>query len=91
MCGVSDRNWYKHTQAHYERRALVGWILFAIFVVGAMLFWGFETFFLSYLRPWQWIVILLASFVASLFLHLRAYARAIVDAGGELAFSNTEL
>ena len=77
---IRNRNWYKRTQVHYQERAVFGWMFFAFCVVGAMLLWRFETFFLQYLNLLQWGLILLVSFVLSLFCHLRAYARAIVEA-----------
>ena len=77
---IRNRNWYKRTQEHYQGRAIWGWIFFTFFAVGTMLLWRYETFFLRYLRFSQWALVLAALFAASLFCHLRAYARALVEA-----------
>ncbi|MBI4368315.1 MAG: hypothetical protein HY588_02865 [Candidatus Omnitrophica bacterium] len=77
---IRNRSWYRRAQAHYQERALLGWVFFALFAVGAMLLWRFDTFLLRYLSLLQWVLILAALLVSALFCHLRAYARAIVDA-----------
>ncbi len=77
---IRNRNWYHRTQEHYQGRAIIGWIFFILFAVGTMLLWRFEIFFLRYFTIVQWILILIGLFVASLFCHLRAYAKAIVEA-----------
>lgn len=80
---VRNRNWYKKAQMHYQAHALLGWVFFAIFITGTMLFWRFEKLFLRYLNYQQWIIVLLGILVVSFFCHLRAYARAIVEAVDE--------
>ena len=77
---IRNRSWYKRTQEHYQEHAIWGWIFFTLFAVGIMLFWRHETFFLRYLRFSQWVLVLVSLFAVSLFCHLRAYARAIVEA-----------
>ncbi len=77
---IRNQNWYRRTQEHYQGRAIIGWIFFILFAVGTMLLWRFETFFLRYFTIVQWVSILAALFVLSLFCHLRAYAKAIVEA-----------
>ena len=77
---MRNRSWYKRTQEHYQGRAILGWIFFTCFAVGTMLLWRFEIFFLRYLNSLQWMLVLTSLFVLSLFCHLRAYARAIVEA-----------
>jgi len=77
---IRNRSWYKRTQEYYQGRAILGWIFFICFAVGTMLLWRFEAFFLRYLNSLQWMLILTSLFVLSLFCHLRAYARAIVEA-----------
>ncbi|MBI4373016.1 MAG: hypothetical protein HY585_04750 [Candidatus Omnitrophica bacterium] len=77
---IRNRSWYKRAQAHYQQRAILGWVFFILFILGVMLFWRFESFFLNYLRAAQWFVVFVTLLVISLFLHLRAYARALVEA-----------
>ena len=77
---VRNRSWYRRTQEHYQGRAILGWIFFICFAVGTMLLWRFEPFFLRYLSSLEWMLVLAGLFVLSLFCHLRAYAKAIVEA-----------
>ncbi|MBI4395413.1 MAG: hypothetical protein HY583_04345 [Candidatus Omnitrophica bacterium] len=76
---IRNRSWYSRTQKHYQKRALVGWIFFILFAAGITLFWRFETVFLKYLSSFKWLVIFTSFLLLSLFLHLRAYASAIVE------------
>lgn len=80
---IRNREWYQRTQLYYQKRSLVGWIFFILFVTGTTLLWRFETVFLIYLNSSQWLLVLLALLVLSLICHLRAYARAIVEAVDE--------
>lgn len=77
---IRNRSWYKRAQTHYQRRAIVGWWFFILFVFGMMLFWRFEAAFLRYLTFFQWMLVFGSLLVLTLFSHLRAYARAIVEA-----------
>ena len=77
---IRNKSWYHRTQAHYQKRGIIGWIFFVFFVIGAILLWRFEELFLRRLNFLQWIIILITLLVLSLFSHLRAYARAIVEA-----------
>lgn len=77
---IRNRGWYRRTQEYYQGRAILGWVFFLLFAIGAMLLWRFEALFLRYLDYLQWIFVLAALLAISLFLHLRAYARAIVEA-----------
>jgi hypothetical protein len=88
---VSNRKWYKRTHAYYEARSLFGWIAFLLFVIGSMLVWSFESFFVKYLALDRWIIILAGILVLSLFLQLRAYARAMIDAAQEQIVSDKDL
>ena len=56
-----------------------------------MLLWRFEGLFLKYLNHLQWVIILLIVLGLSLLLHLRAYARSIVDAVQENVLSDKDL
>ena len=77
---IRNRNWYRRTQEHYQERAIMGWIFFLFFAIGIMLLWRFETFFLRYFTFAQWISIFIGLLALSLFCHLKAYAKAIVEA-----------
>lgn len=80
--GMKIRNWswYQRTLEHYQGRAIFGWIFFIFFVIGTMLLWRFETFFLRYFTFVQWITIFIGLLVLSILCHLKAYAKAIVEA-----------
>ena len=88
---IRNRNWYQCTQEHYQGRAILGWIFFALFVVGAMLLWRFEALFMNYFTFGQWIMLLGGLFVLSLFCHLRAYAKAIVEAVQESVATDKDI
>ena len=77
---IRNRSWHKRAQAHYQRRAMIGWIFFILFVLGTILFWRFEAVFLRYLSALRWLLIFISLLIIALFLHLRAYACAIVEA-----------
>lgn len=87
---ASNRKWYKRTQAYYEKRALIGWIFFGLFVSGSTMLWRFERFFLTYMDYWKWWVILLGCLMIALVLHIRAYAQSLVDAAGEQLVQDKE-
>ena len=87
----SNRKWYKRVQTFYERRSLIGWGFFIAFVVGSMLIWRFERFFVKYMELEQWLLILVIFLVLSLFSHLRSYARSMIDAVQEQLISDKEL
>ena len=80
---IRDSNWYRRMLFYYQKRSILGWICFAVVVVGVMLFWRFESFFLRYLNTLEWILIGVIFFTISLFLHTRAYAGAIVETVSE--------
>ena len=88
---IRNRSWYERTQDHYQRRAVLGWIFFLFFALGTMLFWRFELFFLRFLNLFQWVLVLTGLLVLSLFSHLRAYARAIVEAVEESVGTDKDL
>ena len=75
-----NRTWYHRMQLYYQRRAAIGWIFFGFFLIGAILLWRFDYFFLRHLSFAKWTCVLLALFIASLISHLKAYARAMVEA-----------
>lgn len=77
---IKNRGWYHRAQALYQVRALLGWIFFILFFGGTMLLWRFEILFLKYLTYPAWFSILVALLAFSIICHLRAYARAIVEA-----------
>jgi uncharacterized membrane protein YbhN (UPF0104 family) len=87
----ANRKWYKRTQVYYQENAWMGWIPFGIFAIGSMCFWRFEAFFLKHLGHLEWIIILVSFLALSLFLHLRTYAQAMVDAVQEQVITDKDL
>ena len=85
-----NRKWAKRAVGYYERRSIVGWILFLIFIVGTTLLWRYESHFLEYLGRLEWLVIFLSFLVLGLVLHLRAYAQSIIDGAHEQAVQEKE-
>jgi len=79
----NNRKWYRRTIALYRRRSFLGWLFFIISMAGIMLLWRFDTFLVRFLNYSQWAIVLTCFFVASVFLHLRAYARSLIEAGQE--------
>lgn len=88
---IRNRSWYQRAQSFYQGRAIIGWIFFAIFAIGMMLIWRFESFFVRYLSFPQWTFVFLVFLVLALLAHLRAYARAIVDAVQENLVNDKDL
>ena len=88
---IRNRSWYKRTQTYYQKRSILGWMFFSFFLLGAMLFWRFEAFFLRYLNFVQWMLVLVILFMLSLFCHIRAYARAIIEAMEEHVATDKDL
>ena len=88
---VRDSNWYRRMLFYYEKRSIWGWICFAVVAAGTMLFWRFEPFFLKYLNTLEWVLVLFIFFTVSLFLHLHAYASAIVETVSENISSDKDL
>ena len=43
---IRNRSWYRRAQTHYQERAILGWIFFALFAVGALLLWRVDAVFL---------------------------------------------
>jgi hypothetical protein len=80
---VRDANWYRRMLFYYEKKSILGWLFFAVSIAGAMLFWRFESFFLKYLNTVEWILVFFIFYIISLFLHIRAYASAIVETVSE--------
>ena len=76
---IKNSQWYHRVQVCYQKRALIGWLFFALFFISTILLWQFDQLFLSYMTLTSWSVVLLACFVISLTCHLRAYAHAIVE------------
>jgi hypothetical protein len=56
-----------------------------------MLYWCFESLLLRYLNAFEWVLVWLAFFIAALFLHLHAYASAIVETVSENIGSEKDL
>ena len=77
---VRNRTWYKRTLDQYQKRSLFGWIFFGLFIVGSILFWRFEDLFLKRLGFVEWLLIFILLFLVSVFSHLKAYARSMVEA-----------
>ena len=88
---VRDRHWYQRMLFYYQKRSLLGWLFFAVFISGVMLFWRFESYFLRYLNRTEWLLVSLICFVMSLFLHLRAYADAMVETVSENISSDKDI
>ena len=88
---IRNRSWYYKTQSIYQGRAFLGWAFFILFLSGTMLLWRFESFFLKYLTVMQWLSVLIALLALSIICHLRAYARAIVEAMQENVAMDKEL
>ena len=88
---VRDRHWYQRMLFYYQKRSLLGWLFFAVFISGVMLFWRFESYFLRYLNRTEWLLVSLICFVMSLFLHLRAYAGAMVETVSENISSDKDI
>ena len=77
---IRNKSWYKRTLSQYQKRSLIGWIFFGLFILGIILLWRFEPFFLKRFGFFEWMLIFMLLFFLSVFLHLRAYARSIVEA-----------
>ncbi|GEM_PF-6016973 len=77
---IRNRSWYKRTLTYYQKKSILGWFFFACFVLGVIFLWRFEAFFLKYLNFLEWMLIFISVFFLSLFFHMRAYARSIVEA-----------
>lgn len=77
---IRNKSWYRRAQTFYQGRAILGWIFFVLFEVGVVLYWRFEPVVLTRLGLFQVVTILVALLAASIFCHLKAYARAIVEA-----------
>jgi uncharacterized membrane protein len=88
---TSNRKWYKRTNSYYSRRAIYGWGFFLVFVLGSILLWRFENQLLQTLKMHEWVLILVACFAISLLLHLKAYARSIVDAAQDEMTANRDI
>ena len=80
---VRDSDWYRRTLYFYEKKSIGGWICFGIALIGLMLYWRFELFFRRYQSPVNWAFIFSGFYVISLFWHLHAYAKAIVETVSE--------
>jgi hypothetical protein len=88
---VRDAHWYRRMLFYYEKRSIFGWICFVLAVSGATLLWRFENLFLKYLSNFEWFLVLLMFYILSLFLHVRAYAGAIVETVSENISSDRDL
>ncbi len=77
---VRNKTWYKRTLEQYQKRSLVGWIFFGLFILGIILLWRFEDVFLKRFSFVEWLLILILLFLVSVFSHLKAYARSMVEA-----------
>ena len=88
---VRNLSWYKRTLTYYQKRSILGWIFFYLFILGVILLWRYETFFLKYLNFLEWTLIFISVFFLSLFFHMKAYARSIVEAMQENVATDKEL
>lgn len=88
---IKTRNWYGRTQANYQKRAALGWLFFALFVLGSMLLWRFDLAFRKYLSLREWIFTLSFLLIMSLICHLRAYAHAMIEVAQENAAADGNL
>ena len=88
---VRNRSWYRRTLTHYQKHSIFGWIFFATFVVGTVLFWLFEPFFVKRVNLFGWTMILIIVLILSIFFHLRAYTKSIIDAVEEHIATDKEI
>ncbi len=88
---IRNRSWYNRSLVYYEKRSFIGWIFFALFVIGITSFWFSDTFFLKYLNTREWILIFSLLFMISIFFHLRAYTTAIINAVQEHVATDKEI
>ena len=88
---IRNKSWYRRTLTYYQKKSLLGWIFFGLFILGIILLWRIEESFLKYLSFLEWFLIFLSFFFLSIFFHLRAYAQSIVEALQENVTLDKEL
>ena len=88
---IRNRSWYRRTLTHYQKRSVVGWIFFGLLNLIVLLLWTAESQFLKYFSTREWFLILVGLFLLSLFFHLKAYARSIVESLEENISMDKEL
>ena len=88
---LRNRQLYDRVQSYYQGRSVFGWIFFIGFVIGSMLLWRFDSFLTRYLDLVVWSLVLMAFLMLALLVHLRGYARAIVDAMQESLGSDKDI
>lgn len=77
---IRNKSWYKRTLTYYQKKSLLGWIFFALFILGIILLWRMEQQFLKYFSFLEWFLCFLSLFFLSIFFHLRAYTQSIIEA-----------
>ena len=80
----------KAVRTYYEKRSLIGWILFISCVALATWLWANPVLLENYLPALVWRMIAATLFVASLFYHVQAYAEALMDFMDERLSSERE-
>lgn len=88
---IRNKSWYKRTLAYYQKKSLVGWIFFGLFILGIILLWRMEPLFLKYFSFLEWFLFFISLFFLSIFFHLRAYTQSIIEALQENVALDKEL
>lgn len=88
---IRNKSWYKRTLACYQKKSLVGWIFFGLFILGIILLWRMEPLFLKYFSFLEWFLFFISLFFLSIFFHLRAYTQSIIEALQENVALDKEL
>ncbi len=88
---IRNRSWYRRTLTHYQKRSVIGWIFFGLLNLIVIFLWTMEPKFLTYFSAREWFLILIALFLLSLFFHLKAYTRSIVESLEENISMDKEL
>lgn len=88
---IRNPSWYRRTLNHYQKRSVLGWIFFGLLNLNVLLLWTMEPELLKYFSAREWSLILATLFFLSLFFHLKAYARSIVESLEEHVSMDKEL
>lgn len=88
---IRNKSWYQRTLAYYQKKSLVGWIFFGLFILGVILLWRMEPLFLKYFSFLEWFLFFISLFFLSIFFHVRAYTQSIIEALQENVALDKEL
>lgn len=88
---IRNKSWYRRALTYYQKRSLLGWIFFGLFILGLVLLWRMEPLFLKYFSSLEWFLFFVSLFFLSVFFHLRAYTQSIIEALQENVALDKEL